>query len=86
MQLSELGQIRSKAYGRPRLSKERAKLVHNIMILRKHFAPGMKVFLFDSRLHLFPGKLKYHWTSPFVVAHAFSCGVIEIRDPTNGAK
>jgi len=86
LQLSELEEIQSKAYESARLSKERAKLVHDRIILRKDFAPGMKVLLYDSRIHLFSGKLRSRWTGPFVVTHAFPSGAVEMQDPTTGAK
>ena len=68
------------------MSVEIAKLVHDRMILRKDFALGMKVLLYDSMLHLFSGKLRSLWTGPFVVTLAFPYGAVEIHDPTNGAK
>ena len=58
LQLSELKEIRAEAYESARSYKERAKLFHDKHILRKEFALGMKVLLYDSKLHLFPGKLR----------------------------
>ena len=58
LQLNELDEIRAEAYESARSYKERAKLFHDRRILRKEFALGMKVLLYDSRLHLFPGKLR----------------------------
>ena len=58
LQLNELDKIRAGAYESARSYKERAKLFHDRHILRREFAPGMKVLLYDSRLHLFPGKLR----------------------------
>ena len=60
------------------MTKERVKLLHDKMIVRKDFTLGMKVLLHDSRLHLFPGKLRSHWTGPFVVIHAFPYSAVEI--------
>jgi len=57
-----------------------------MMILRKEFALGTKELLYDSRLHLFPGKLKSHWTGVFVVTHVFSYDAVEIQDPAIGGK
>ena len=56
------------------------------MILRKDFAPGMKLLLYDSRLHLFPSKLRSRWTGTFIATHTFLYGAVETQDPTNGAK
>ena len=58
LQLSELEEIRAKAYESARSYKESAKLFHDKHILGKEFAPGMKVLLYDSQLHLFPRKLR----------------------------
>jgi len=50
--VSELEKIRSETYESAILSKERAKLVHDRMILRKDSTLGIKVLLYDSRLYL----------------------------------
>ena len=46
--------------------------------------PGQKVLLYNSRLHLFPGKLKSRWTGLFVVKTVFPHGAVEISDTKNG--
>ena len=51
--------------------------------MRKSFVQGQKVLFYNSRLHLFPGKLKSRWTESFVVKTVFPHGVIEIYDPKN---
>ena len=56
LQLSKLDEIRAEAYESARSYKERVKLFHDKHILRKEFALGMKVLLYDSKLYLFPGK------------------------------
>ena len=85
LQLNELDEIRAEAYESARSYKERAKLFHDRRILRKEFAPGMKVLLYDSRLHLFPGKLRSRWTGPYIVSRIFPYGAVEIRDSDSGA-
>jgi hypothetical protein len=57
---------------------------HDQNILRRSFEVGQKVLLYNSRLHLFPGKLKSRWTGPFLVRTVFTYGAIEIEDPKNG--
>lgn len=49
---------------------------------------GQKVLLFNSRLHLFPRKLKSRWSESFVVKEVFSHGVVELsnEDDTNAFK
>ena len=53
-------------------------------LVRKSFEPGQKVLLYNSRLHLFPGKLKSRWTGPFVIRSIFPHRAIKIEDPKNG--
>ena len=60
------------------------KRVHDKNILRKSFEPGQKVLLYNSRLHLFPGKLRSRWTGPFIVRTVYPHGAIEIENPKNG--
>jgi hypothetical protein len=49
--------------------------------LRRSFKPCEKVLLYNSRLHLFPGKLKSRWIGPFIIRSIFPHGAIEIEDP-----
>ena len=84
LQLHELEEIRNDAYESSKIYKERTKAFHDRAILRKSFYPGQKVLLYDSRLHLFPGKLKSRWTGPYLVRIAFLHGAVEIEDPRNG--
>ena len=67
LQLNELEEIWRDAYENSRISKERMKVFHDKQILRKYFEPSQKVLLYNSRLHLFPGKLRSRWTRPFIV-------------------
>ena len=53
-------------------------------ILRKDFQIGQKVLVYDSRLHLFPGKLKSRWTGPFIVKHVYPYGAVKVEDPKSG--
>lgn len=43
----------------------RTKVFHDKKPVRKTFEVEHKVLLFDSRLKLFPGKLKSRWCGPF---------------------
>jgi hypothetical protein len=53
-------------------------------ILKRSFEPSQKVLLYNSRSHLFLGKLKSQWTSLFIIRSVFPHGVIEIEDLKNG--
>ena len=48
--------------------------------------PEQKVLLYNSRLHIFTGKLKSHWSGPFTVHTVSPHGVIIIVDPKSGEK
>jgi len=78
LQLSELEEIRVEACEKYRMHKERAKLFHDRHIHRKEFLPGQKVLLYNSRLHLCPGKLRSRLAGPFVISNVLSHGTIEI--------
>ena len=53
-------------------------------ITRKEFEAGQQVLLFNSRLKLFPGKLKSRWSGPFTVTKFFPHGGTEVTHPEKG--
>jgi uncharacterized membrane protein YgaE (UPF0421/DUF939 family) len=57
LQLNELEVIRNDAYDSSKVYKDQMKRMHDQNILRKSFVLVQKVLLYNSRLHLFPGKL-----------------------------
>ncbi|XP_060965111.1 uncharacterized protein LOC133034108 [Cannabis sativa] len=67
LQLNELEEFRNEAYENAKIYKERTKKWHDQSLVRKEFQPGQQVLLFNSRLKLFPGKLKSRWSGPFTV-------------------
>jgi len=81
LQISELEEIRNEAYENARITKSRTKIFYDQIINRKNFAPRDKVLLYNSRLHIFAGKLKTHWSGPFIVHTVFPHGVVVIVDP-----
>jgi len=84
LQISELEELRNEAYDNARIAKHRTKLFHDKSIHRKIFVSGQKVLLYNSRLHLFPGKLKTRWSGPYIVQKVYPHGAIEVFDPKNG--
>ena len=44
----------------------------------------IKVLLYNSRLHLFPGKLRSRWSGPFIVKHVYPYRACDIANPKNG--
>jgi len=83
LQINELEKIRN-AYENSRIHKARIKEFHDKKILRKTFNVGQKVLLYNSRLHLFLGKLRSRWSGPFIVKHMYPYGACDIENPKNG--
>ena len=81
--MNELEEIPRDAYENSRISKERMKVFHDKQILRKSFETSQKVLLYNSRLHLFPEKLRSRWTGPFIVKNVFPYGAIAIENLKN---
>ena len=73
LDLNELEEIRNDAYLNSKIAKEKKKW-HDQMITGKNFNEGDQVLLYDSKLHLFPGKLNSRWTGPFIVQQAYPNG------------
>ncbi|CAN6691860.1 unnamed protein product [Malus baccata var. baccata] len=84
LQLSELDEIRHEAYENARIYKEKTMAFHDKMLRGKTFEIGQKVLLFNSRLHLFPGKLRSKWVGPFVVTNLFVHGAVQIKSLRTG--
>ncbi|XP_073046163.1 uncharacterized protein [Primulina eburnea] len=58
LQLSEMDEFRNDAYENAKIYKEQTKKWHDKIIVRRELKPGQQVLLYNSRLKLFPGKLK----------------------------
>ncbi|KAL4379701.1 hypothetical protein GQ457_02G016760 [Hibiscus cannabinus] len=79
LDINELEEIRHAAYDNAKIYKEKTKKWHDRKILPKDFQPGQQVLLFNSRLKLFPGKLKSRWSGPFIITHVSPHGAITIK-------
>ncbi|GJV90557.1 ATP-dependent DNA helicase PIF1 [Tanacetum coccineum] len=74
-------QSRDGAYENPRIYKERTKKWHDSRLRGdKDFKVGDKVLLYNSRLKMYPGKLKSKWSGPNIVKTVYPHGAIEITD------
>jgi len=73
--------MRLNAYSSSKLYKECTKKYHDKKIVERNFHPGQFVLLFNSRLRLFPRKLKSKWSDPYVVKEVKPYGAIELEDP-----
>ncbi|XP_009781123.2 uncharacterized protein LOC107830766 [Nicotiana tabacum] len=85
-ELHELYEFRYHGFESTRLYEERTKLVHDKNILEQNFKPGDAVLLYNSRLKLFPGKLKSRWSGPFHVQEMHPTGAIEIASEDGSRK
>ncbi|RVW61595.1 Transposon Ty3-I Gag-Pol polyprotein [Vitis vinifera] len=85
LDLNELEELRNDAYLNSKIAKEKLKRWHDQLVTKKEFFKGQRVLLYDSKLHLFPGKLKSRWVGPFVIHQVHSHGVIELLN-SNSAK
>ena len=76
--LNELEELRNDAYLNSKIAKERSKKWHDQMVARKNFQQGDKVLVYDSKLHIFPGKLKSRWIGHFTIHKVYPNGPVEL--------
>ncbi|XP_039146792.1 uncharacterized protein LOC120284033, partial [Dioscorea cayenensis subsp. rotundata] len=77
LHLNKLDECRMKTYENARIYKERIRKWHDKHIkIPKDFKVGDQVLLFNSRLRLFPGKLKSRWSGPYTVTKVSPHGAI----------
>ncbi|XP_062119076.1 uncharacterized protein LOC133832772 [Humulus lupulus] len=79
LQLNELDEFCSEAYKNAKIYKENTKAWHDKNLVRREFQPRQQVLLFNSRLRLFPGKLKSRWSGHFTVVKVFPYGSVEVQ-------
>ena len=79
LQLNELEELRNDAYENSRIYKDRMKKWNYKNILRREFKIGDKDLLYNSRLKLFPGKLKSRWSSPYMTISNKPYGAIGVK-------
>ncbi|GKB43871.1 reverse transcriptase domain-containing protein [Tanacetum coccineum] len=77
-QLNELNELRDHAYENSLIYKEKTKRIHDSKIKNRIFNVGDQVLLFNSRLKMFSGKLKSHWSGPFTISQVFPYGTVEL--------
>ena len=78
LELDELKELRNDAYLNSKISKEISKKWHDQMVARKNFQKGDQVLLYNSKLHIFPSKLKSRWIGPFIIHQFYPNGVVEL--------
>ena len=78
LDINELEELRNDVYFNLRIAKDKLKKWHDQLIARKNFKQGDRVLLYDSKLHLFPSKLKSRWIGPFTIQEVYSNGSMDL--------
>ncbi|EPS71090.1 hypothetical protein M569_03669 [Genlisea aurea] len=84
LQLQELDAFRLEVYDSSKLYKEKTKAFHDGKLVLQRFKERDQVLLFNSRLKLFPGKLKSRWMGPFTISRVLPYGVFEVFEEQTG--
>ncbi|XP_070040742.1 uncharacterized protein [Nicotiana tomentosiformis] len=79
-QLNELDEFRFHEYSNSSLYKYKMKYLHDKYIQNKEIKEGDRVLLFNSRLRMFPGKLKSKWSGPFEVVHVTPFSALDLKN------
>ncbi|RVX23013.1 hypothetical protein CK203_008504 [Vitis vinifera] len=77
LDLNEMEELRNDAYINSKVAKQRMKRWHDQLISNKEFRKRQRVLLCDSRLHIFPGKLKSRCIGSFIIHQVHLNGVVE---------
>ena len=72
-------ELRNEAYDNARIYKDKTKKWHDQKILRREFKAGDQVLLFNSKLKLFPGKMKSKWSGPYTVVGITTFGAVALK-------
>ncbi|XP_024013224.1 uncharacterized protein LOC112087548 [Eutrema salsugineum] len=81
---NELDEIRHNAYENSKIYKEKTKEFYDRKIVHKTFSPNDQVLLYNSRLKLFPGKLKSRWSGPFKIKEVLPYGAVVLWNRQGG--
>ena len=79
LQMNEMEELRNETYDNARIYKDKAKKWHDQKILRKEFKVGEQVLFYNSRLKLFPGKLKSRWSCLYTVVASTPLGAVTLK-------
>ncbi|KAL5580632.1 hypothetical protein UlMin_013074 [Ulmus minor] len=84
LQLNELEEHMMFSYENAKMYKDKTKAWHDKKIQKRELISGEKVLLFNSRLKLFPGKLKSRWFGPFQLVKVYPYGAVDFLDEKTG--
>ncbi|XP_024976253.1 uncharacterized protein LOC112514152 [Cynara cardunculus var. scolymus] len=85
LQLCELDEHRLLSYENAKLYKEKTKKWHDNRIQYRELREGQHVLLFNSKLKLFPGKLKSRWFGPFLISKVYPYGAVDLVNPEDNS-
>ena len=83
LDLNKMEELRNDAYNNSNIAKQILKRWHDQLISRKQFQKWKRVLLYDSKLHIFPGKLKSRWIGLFTIHQVHWNGVVELLNSNN---
>ena len=78
LDINKFEELRNYAYVNSKIEKDGLKRWHDIMVVRKIFEKGDQVLLYDSKMRLFPSKLKSRWIGSFTVHEVYTNGAVEL--------
>ncbi|XP_070050874.1 uncharacterized protein [Nicotiana tomentosiformis] len=78
--LNKLDEFWYRAYTSSSLYKQKMKYLHDKYIWNKEFKVCDLVLLFNSRLRMFPGKLKPKWSGPFAIVGVTPFGALDLKN------
>ncbi|XP_070040202.1 uncharacterized protein [Nicotiana tomentosiformis] len=81
--LNKLDEFRYHVYASLSLYKEKMKYLHDKYIRNREFKVGNLVLLFNSRLKMFPEKLKSKWGGPFEIVGVTPFGALDLKNKNN---
>ena len=79
LKMNELETLRNENYDNAIVYKDKTKKWNDQKILRKEFKAGEQVVLYNSKLKLFPGKLKSRWSGPYTVVAITPFGAVTLK-------
>nr|GEZ71864.1 retrotransposable element Tf2 [Tanacetum cinerariifolium] len=77
----QLNELRDQAYENSLIYKEKTKRLHDSKIKDRVFNIGDRFLLFNSRMDIFSGKLKFRWSGPFIISQVYPYGTVELSQP-----
>ena len=77
--MNELEELRNEAYNNAIIYKDKTNKWHDQKIMRREFKVGEQVLLYNSKLKLFPRKLKSRWSGPYSIVASTLFGAITLK-------